>query len=80
MVKCRFCWEGNANTSVILTHLFCNETKLSHDHAVILYNTGVVKSQQPHVNKSYFNTAIGDQMYRLIELKPLQDAAPMENN
>lgn len=40
--KGRFCREGKANTSVVLTDLFCNETELYHGHSATWCDTGVV--------------------------------------
>lgn len=59
----------------------CNETELHYDHMAIWYNTGITgKVQLPHVNKSYDKTDTDEKMCWEIELKPPQDAIPMEND
>lgn len=69
------------NTSVILTDLFCNKTKLSRDYIAIWYKAGIISEiQLPYGNKLHTNTHIDDQMYGKMELKPLWYVPLMKND
>lgn len=57
-------WNVTANTSVILTDFFCNETDWYHDHTLLWGAIGVIdKIQLPYVNKWYAHADTDDQTY-----------------
>lgn len=80
MDKGQIFWNITANTSVILTDLFRNETELYHDHTLLWGTIGITdKIQPPYGNKWYVNADTDDQVYWEITLKPPQVVIPKEN-
>lgn len=59
---------------MILPDLFCNQTKLYHNHVVIWCNTSIAgKIQLPYINKSHDNHIIG-------KSKPPQDVITVKRD
>lgn len=80
MDKSQACWNITANTPVILTELFCDETELYHDRALLWGNIDIIaKIQLLYVNMWYDNVEIDNQMHWEIQLNPPQVVIPMEN-
>lgn len=60
--------------------MFCNETELYHDYALLWGNIDIIAKIQLHyVSKWYDNADIDDQMYWEIQLNLSQVVISMEN-
>lgn len=81
MGKGRFCWEGQNNYTVIMSHLSCNHiSKVAHDTA-ICYNMGFIGLINiVETNRIYDDTDACDQMCWESESEHLPDIMPTEEN
>lgn len=60
--------------------MFCNETELYHDYALLWGNIDIIAKIHLHyVNKWHDNAGIDDQMYWEIQLNLSQVVISMEN-
>lgn len=64
MDKGQIYWDVTANTSVILTDFFCNETDWYHYHTLLWDAIGMIdKIQLPYVNEWYIHADTDEQTY-----------------
>lgn len=79
MGKGRFCWEGQNNYTVIMSHLSCDHiSRVAPDTASCYYMGFLGLINIVEINRIYDDTDACDQIYWEIDSEHLQDIIPME--